>query len=102
MVWTTNVKKILSRTHVLTLQAGNPSNILIKHISFHNIATKHMVYKKVFIFLFINVWRYVKCHDQATSTQVYSITFKDYECVWYCGSCCGCGLKKKLFYKKYF
>ena len=22
-------------------------------------------------------------------------------CVWYCGSCCGCGLKK-LFYKKYF
>ena len=61
-----------------------------------------MVYKKVFIFPFINVWRYVKCHDQATSTQVYSITFKDYEYVKYCGSYYGCGLKKSCFIKNTF
>jgi hypothetical protein len=24
------------------------------------------------------------------------------ECVWYCGSCCGCGLKKVVFIKSTF
>jgi hypothetical protein len=27
---------------------------------------------------------------------------KDLECVWYCGSCCGCGLKKIVFIKSTF
>jgi hypothetical protein len=32
----------------------------------------------------------------------YSLEFPDFallECVWYCGSCCGCGLKKVVLQK---
>jgi hypothetical protein len=31
------------------------------------------------------------------------VGWSDYEeCVWYCGSCCGCGLKKVVFIKSTF
>jgi hypothetical protein len=31
-----------------------------------------------------------------------AITFEEVCSVWYCSSYCGCDLKKKMFYKKYF